>query len=114
MGSTSRGNARMMVSVVMSSATRVPFTSFSLSSFVRTPTTYRGPEEAFTMTARRASRRVVGLSCEVRVENNTVDVRGEEGMWALDVSDGDRRAKDLSFAVARCRLVFDGTIRRFR
>ena len=36
---TSRGSARMIVSVVMSSATRVPLTSFSLSSLVRTPTT---------------------------------------------------------------------------
>ena len=48
-GSTSRGNARMMVNVVMSSVTRVPFTSLLLSSFVLHPTTYLGPELAFTM-----------------------------------------------------------------
>jgi hypothetical protein len=36
---TSRGKARMMVSVVMSSATRVPLVSFALSTFVRHPTT---------------------------------------------------------------------------
>jgi hypothetical protein len=36
---TSRGNARMMVSVVMSSATRVPCVSLLLSSLVRQPTT---------------------------------------------------------------------------
>jgi hypothetical protein len=36
---TSRGSARMMVSVVMSSATRVPCVSFVLSSLVRQPTT---------------------------------------------------------------------------
>ena len=41
----------MMVSVVMSSATRVPGFSFALSTFVRQPTTYRGPLLAFTMTA---------------------------------------------------------------
>mmetsp|Transcript_33371 Transcript_33371/g.103389 ORF Transcript_33371/g.103389 Transcript_33371/m.103389 type:complete len:242 (+) Transcript_33371:258-983(+) len=38
-GSTSRGRARMMVSVVMSSVTRVPGLSFSLSSLLRQPTT---------------------------------------------------------------------------
>ena len=41
----------MMVSVVMSSATRVPGFSLALSTFVRQPTTYRGPLLAFTMTA---------------------------------------------------------------
>ena len=40
----------MTVSVVMSSATRVPGFSFALSTFVRQPTTYRGPLLAFTMT----------------------------------------------------------------
>ena len=35
----------------MSSATRVPGFSFALSTFVRQPTTYRGPLLAFTMTA---------------------------------------------------------------
>ena len=41
----------MMVSVVMSRATRVPGFSLALSTFVRQPTTYRGPLLAFTMTA---------------------------------------------------------------
>jgi hypothetical protein len=36
---TSRGSARMMVSVVMSSATRVPLVSLLLSTLVRQPTT---------------------------------------------------------------------------
>ena len=44
----------MTVSVVMSSATRVPGFSFTLSTFVRQPTTYRGPLLAFTMTAGHA------------------------------------------------------------
>mmetsp|Transcript_24162 Transcript_24162/g.62249 ORF Transcript_24162/g.62249 Transcript_24162/m.62249 type:complete len:299 (-) Transcript_24162:152-1048(-) len=48
-GSTSRGSARMIVSVVMSRATRVPFVSFALSTFDLQPTTYRGPLEALTM-----------------------------------------------------------------
>mmetsp|Transcript_1406 Transcript_1406/g.5136 ORF Transcript_1406/g.5136 Transcript_1406/m.5136 type:complete len:246 (-) Transcript_1406:982-1719(-) len=48
-GSTSRGNARMIVSVVMSNVTRVPFTNFDLSSLVLHPTTYRGPLLALTM-----------------------------------------------------------------
>lgn len=38
-GRTSRGSARMIVSVVMSRATRVPCVSFALSSFVLHPTT---------------------------------------------------------------------------
>jgi hypothetical protein len=42
----------MIVSVVMSSATRVPCFSFDLSTLERHPTTYLGPEDAFTMTAR--------------------------------------------------------------
>lgn len=37
--STSRGSARMIVSVVMSSATRVPLVSLTLSTLVRQPTT---------------------------------------------------------------------------
>ena len=41
----------MMVRVVMSSATRVPATNFSLSTLFRHPTTYRGPLLALTMTA---------------------------------------------------------------
>ena len=40
----------MIVRVVMSRATRVPLVSFSLSSLVRTPTTYLGPLLALTMT----------------------------------------------------------------
>jgi hypothetical protein len=51
-GVTSRGSARMMVRVVMSRATLVPVTSFSLSTIVLQPTTYLGPLLAFTMTAR--------------------------------------------------------------
>jgi hypothetical protein len=47
---TSLGRARMMVRVVMSSATLVPATSFSLSTLLRQPTTYRGPLLAFTIT----------------------------------------------------------------
>lgn len=42
----------MIVSVVISSATLVPCLSFALSTFDRQPTTYLGPEEAFTMTIR--------------------------------------------------------------
>jgi hypothetical protein len=38
-GRTSRGSARMIVSVVMSSATRVPLVSLTLSTLVRQPTT---------------------------------------------------------------------------
>lgn len=41
----------MMVRVVMSNATRVPATNFSLSTLFRHPTTYRGPLLALTMTA---------------------------------------------------------------
>jgi hypothetical protein len=36
---TSRGSARMIVSVVMSRATRVPLVSLSLSTLLRQPTT---------------------------------------------------------------------------
>ena len=43
----------MMVRVVMSSATRVPAVSLSLSTLFRQPTTYLGPLLAFTMTACR-------------------------------------------------------------
>ena len=43
----------MIVRVVMSKVTRVPETSFSLSTFVRTPTTYLGPLLALTMTTRQ-------------------------------------------------------------
>jgi hypothetical protein len=42
---------RMMVSVVMSRATRVPAVSLVLSTLLRQPTTYRGPLLALTMTA---------------------------------------------------------------
>mmetsp|Transcript_49545 Transcript_49545/g.112472 ORF Transcript_49545/g.112472 Transcript_49545/m.112472 type:complete len:296 (+) Transcript_49545:497-1384(+) len=48
-GSTSRGSGRMMVKVVMSSATRVPGISLALSNLFLQPTTYRGPEEALTI-----------------------------------------------------------------
>ena len=51
----SRGKKRMMVSVVMSSATRVPEMSLLLSTLLRQPTTYRGPLLALTMTARTAA-----------------------------------------------------------
>lgn len=51
-GSTSRGNMRMIVRVVISSATRAPCFSFSLSTVLRHPTTYRGPLVFFTMTGR--------------------------------------------------------------
>ena len=47
---TSRGSARIMVSVVMSSDTRVPEISLALSTLARQPTTYRGPLLALTMT----------------------------------------------------------------
>lgn len=50
-GGTSRGRKRMIVSVVMSRATRVPDMSLLLSTLLRQPTTYRGPLLAFTMTA---------------------------------------------------------------
>lgn len=49
-GSTSRGNIRIIVRVVMSSATLVPCFSFSLSTFDLHPTTYLGPDDAFTIT----------------------------------------------------------------
>lgn len=48
-GSTSRGNIRMIVSVVISSATRVCGFRVSRSIPRRQPTTYRGPLETFTM-----------------------------------------------------------------
>lgn len=51
-GSTSRGSMRIIVRVVMSRATRVPCLSFTLSTLERQPTTYRGPEDALTMTSR--------------------------------------------------------------
>jgi hypothetical protein len=41
----------MMVSVVISKATRVPCFSLALSTLERQPTTYRGPDDALTMTA---------------------------------------------------------------
>lgn len=40
----------MMVSVVMSSDTRVPAFSFATGNAGRYETTYRGPDDAFTMT----------------------------------------------------------------
>ena len=40
----------MMVKVVISRATRVPCLSLALSTLDRHPTTYRGPEDALTMT----------------------------------------------------------------
>jgi hypothetical protein len=49
-GSTSRGSIRMMVSVVISSDTRVPALSFDTGNAGRYDTTYRGPEDAFTIT----------------------------------------------------------------
>ena len=50
MGSTSRGRIRMIVRVVMSRLTRVPALSLCAGRAGRYETTYRGPEEAFTMT----------------------------------------------------------------
>jgi hypothetical protein len=47
---TSRGRARMIVRVVISSTTRVPEVSFSLSTLLRQPTTYLGPLLALTIT----------------------------------------------------------------
>jgi len=49
-GSTSLGRILMIVRVVISRETLVPTTSLDLSSFTLTPTTYRGPLEAFTIT----------------------------------------------------------------
>jgi len=43
----------MMVSVVMSSETRVPVFSFATGRVGRYDTTYLGPDEAFTMTVER-------------------------------------------------------------
>jgi len=40
----------MIVRVVISRATRVPCFSLALSTLDLQPTTYRGPEDAFTMT----------------------------------------------------------------
>ena len=40
----------MMVSVVISRATRVPCFILALSTLERQPTTYRGPDDALTMT----------------------------------------------------------------
>lgn len=51
---TSLGSVRMMVSVVMSRATRVLVVSLVLSTLLRQATTYLGPLLAFTMTAHRA------------------------------------------------------------
>ena len=39
----------MMVSVVISSDTRTPCTNLDLGTIARTPTTYRGPDDALTM-----------------------------------------------------------------
>ena len=61
----------MMVSVVMSSATRVPETSLLLSTLLRQPTTYRGPLLALTITARTiaclfsAEKTLLQLHCQV-------------------------------------------------
>lgn len=55
----------MMVSVVMSSATRVPGFSLALSTLVRMPTTYRGPLLAFTMTAAQPKRLVSTATCHM-------------------------------------------------
>lgn len=49
-GSTSRGKMRMMVRVVISRETRVPDLSLAAERAGRYETTYRGPEDALTMT----------------------------------------------------------------
>mmetsp|Transcript_3445 Transcript_3445/g.5379 ORF Transcript_3445/g.5379 Transcript_3445/m.5379 type:complete len:209 (-) Transcript_3445:236-862(-) len=48
-GSTSLGIGLIIVRVVISNETRVPGFNLDLSSFVRHPTTYLGPDDAFTM-----------------------------------------------------------------
>lgn len=55
-GSTSLGNIRMIVNVVMSRLTRVPALSLSTGRVGRKDTTYRGPDEALTMTELRGGR----------------------------------------------------------
>lgn len=47
---TSRGSARIIVSVVISRTTLVPAVSLSLSTLLRHPTTYLGPLLALTIT----------------------------------------------------------------
>ena len=55
-GSTSLGNTRMIVKVVISKATLVPGLSLSKFNLVRQPTTYRGPLLALTMNRSASSR----------------------------------------------------------
>ena len=65
-GSTSLGNARITVSVVISNVTLVPFTNFSRSSFDRHPTIYLGPELAFTMNLSSSScRKTSPMICPI-------------------------------------------------
>ena len=52
-GSTSRGKILITVRVVISKETLTPETSLSFGIFVFTVTTYRGPEEAFTIYSER-------------------------------------------------------------
>ena len=54
---TSRGRARIMVSVVISRTTLVPAVSFVLSTLLRQPTTYLGPLLALTITERYQQRK---------------------------------------------------------
>ena len=118
MGSTSRGNARMMVRVVMSSATRVPLTSFSLSSFVRTPTTYRGPLLALTMTGEGAGRdrsargwrkkgRRGGISQAVRLpferRGRGLDLRGRRTLLVVQLT--QHLPDDLPHALQRLQII---------
>mmetsp|Transcript_609 Transcript_609/g.1574 ORF Transcript_609/g.1574 Transcript_609/m.1574 type:complete len:270 (-) Transcript_609:59-868(-) len=55
-GSTSRGKTRMIVNVVMSSATRVPGLRLLWLNLLRHPTTYRGPLDALTMNRSESNR----------------------------------------------------------
>lgn len=65
-GSTSRGKTRMMVSVVISSATRVPGLSLLRSSLLRQPTTQRGPLDVLTMTMHREDVDAHGARMDVK------------------------------------------------
>ena len=56
----------MIVSVVMSSATRAPATSLSLSTLFLHPTTYRGPLLALTMSEKNEAEVSVALGSRAR------------------------------------------------
>ena len=67
---TSLGRALMIVRVVISKTTRVPATSFSLSTLLRQPTTYLGPLLAFTITEATKANRVTWTVLKQKASRN--------------------------------------------